>query len=268
MKVALLACVSTLRLLAAYFVKNMQAAMEYRGAFLAQIVILLTIHGSWLLFWWTYFLQFPLVNGWQQTDIIVIWAISALAIGLGSVCFGNVFKLPQLISTGGLDVYLAMPRPALLHICISESDSSGWGDIVFALVAFNVFVHPALVQALLFVLLGGMASLIFVSFLVIVGSLTFFLGRADALMQQVIGALTAFSTYPMNIFHGIVRVLLFSVIPAGFISYVPLQLLHQFTWPVMGVMSGFTILLVLCALGFFHLGLKRYESGNLFGMQN
>ena len=77
-----------------------------------------------------------------------------------------------------------------------------------------------------------------------------------------------FSTYPMNIFNGVVHILLFTILPAGFISFVPLQLLHHFAWPLFGGMCGFLLLIMLGAAGFFQLGLKRYESGNLLGMQN
>ena len=84
----------------------------------------------------------------------------------------------------------------------------------------------------------------------------------------MLGALTTFSTYPMNIFTGVVRLLLFTVVPAGFVSFVPLQLLQQFSWPLLGGMVGFTVLFVAVAVGMFQLGLKRYESGNLLGMQN
>ncbi len=64
------------------------------------------------------------------------------------------------------------------------------------------------------------------------------------------------------------RGLLFTVVPAGFISFVPLQLLHQFMWPLFGGMVGFTLLFVAIAVGLFELGLRHYESGNLMGMQN
>jgi hypothetical protein len=33
-------------------------------------------------------------------------------------------------------------------------------------------------------------------------------------------------------------------------------------------MVGFTLLIVAVAVGLFELGLRRYESGNLLGMQN
>ena len=84
----------------------------------------------------------------------------------------------------------------------------------------------------------------------------------------MLGALTMFSTYPMNIFNGVVRILLFTIVPAGFISFVPLQLLQHFSWPLFCAMIGFTLLFVSIAVGMFNLGLRRYESGNLLGMQN
>jgi viologen exporter family transport system permease protein len=265
---ALRACGSTLRFIGAYFVANLQAAMEYRVAFWVQIFVMVGNDSLWLLFWWSYFHQFPLVNGWQQTDVVVIWAVSALGFGLGMATFGNAPKLAQLIMTGGLDAYLGMPRYTLLHACISATDPSAWGDVIFAIGAYIVFLHPGPLNFLLFLLLGIMVALIFASFLIIFGSLAFFLGNTDGLTQQMLGALITFATYPMNIFNGAVRVLLFTIIPAGFISFVPLQLLHQFTWPMIGAMLGFTLLITLGAAGFFHLGLKKYESGNLMGMQN
>lgn len=261
-------CGRTLRFMGAYFVANLQAAMEYRVAFWVQIAVMLGNDSLWLFFWWSYFHAFPLVNGWQQTDIVVIWAISALGIGLESAIFGNAPKLAQLVMTGGLDAYLGMPRNVLLHVCISATEPTAWGDVLFAIGAYTIFLHPGPLNLLFFLLLGCVVSLIVASFLVIFGSLAFFLGNTDGLVQQMLGALTTFSTYPMNIFTGAVRLLLFTIIPAGFISFVPLQLLQRFTWPLAGAMLGFTLLILLSAAGFFQLGLKRYESGNLLGMQN
>jgi ABC-2 type transport system permease protein len=84
----------------------------------------------------------------------------------------------------------------------------------------------------------------------------------------MVGALISFSTYPMDIFNGAVRLLLFTVLPAGFISFIPLQLLHRFTWPLVGIMIAATLIIVLLAASIFELGMRRYESGNLMGMQS
>ncbi len=257
----------TLRFIRAYTVANVQAAMEYRVSFWMQILTMVANDSLWLFFWWTYFHQFPLVHDWQVTDIVVLWSVAACGFGISMGFFGNGPRLAALIMNGSLDAYLGMPRYVLLHVCVSASDPTAWGDIVFAVGAYLLFLHPDLLHLGLFVVMALMVALIFTSFVVIFGSLAFFVGNTETLAQQLLGTLVTFSTYPMNLFNGVVRLLLFTVVPAGFVSFVPLQLLHQFSWLLLGALAGFTTLIVAIAAGLFHLGLKRYESGNLMGMQ-
>ena len=173
----------TARFIGSYVVANLQAAMEYRVAFIVQIITMIANDSLWLFFWWTYFRQFPLVNGWQSSNIIVIWAVAACGFGIGMGVFGNTPKLAALIMNGGLDAYLGMPRNVLLHVCITASDPTAWGDILFAVGAFALLLHPDLLHFALFLLLSILGSLIFVSFLVIIGSLAFFLGNTEGLSQ-------------------------------------------------------------------------------------
>jgi len=94
-------------------------------------------------------------------------------------------------------------------------------------------------------------------------SLAFWLGDAEGLAQELWGALINFSTYPTVIFKGAVKVLLFTVLPAGFIAYVPVELLRQFRWSWLGGVLGFAALMVVDSTAMFRAGLRRYESGNL-----
>src|SRR5260370_23853684 len=105
--------VRTAGFIGSYVVANLQAAMEYRTAFIVQIITMVANDGLWLFFWWTYFRAFPLVNGWQSSNIIVIWAVAACGFGIGMGVFGNASKLSALIMSGGLDAYLGMPRNGL-----------------------------------------------------------------------------------------------------------------------------------------------------------
>ncbi len=256
-----------LHLIGAYAIANTQAAMEYRAAFWVQIGIMFSSDWLWIAFWWTFFRQFPLGNGWQGSDIVILWAVTGLASGISLCVFGNTPRLASLIMNGGLDVYLGMPRNVLLHVCIAATDPSSWGDILFALGAYVLLVRPDPWHIALFLLLSMLAACIFTAFLIILGSLAFFLGNTEGLAQQMFNALITFSTYPMSIFDGTVKLLLFTIIPAGFISFVPLQLLHHFSWSLLAAMIGATLVFVGLAIGLFHLGLRRYESGNLLGMQ-
>ncbi len=261
------ASLHTLRFIGAYTIANIQAAMEYRTAFAMQVLTMVANDSLWLFFWWTYFHQFPLTNGWHGTDIVILWAVAACGFGIGVGVFGNARQLAALITNGGLDAYLGMPRYTLLHVCVAATDPTAFGDILFAVGAFLLLVHPNIMQIGLFVLLVILVAFIFTAFTVVLCSLSFFLGNTEGLAQQMLGALISFSTYPMDIFHGAVRLLLFTIVPAGFISFIPLQLLRGFTWPLLGIMVGATLLIVASAVGVFELGLRKYESGNLLGMQ-
>jgi ABC-2 type transport system permease protein len=61
----------------------------------------------------------------------------------------------------------------------------------------------------------------------------------------------------------VVRVLLYTLIPAAFVGSVPARLLSDFHWEQMAMLVAFTAGLALAARGVFYWGLRRYESGNL-----
>src|SRR2546421_10638145 len=93
---------STLRFIGAYAAANVQAAMEYRVSFLVQILTMVANDSLWLFFWWTYFHQFPLVHGWQATDIVIIWTVVACSFGISVGFFGNASRFATLLMNVGL----------------------------------------------------------------------------------------------------------------------------------------------------------------------
>ncbi len=194
-------CVSTLHFIGVYIIANLQSSMEYRVAFFVQVMTMIVTDCLWLFFWWTYFHQFPLVHGWQSTDIVILWSVSACGFGISVGIFGNTRQLSALIMKGGLDAYLGMPRYVLLHVCIATNEPTAWGDVLFGIGAYLVFLHPDLFHMGLFVLLIVFVCFIFTAFAILLGSLAFFIGNTEGLMQQMFGALISFSTYPMDIFR-------------------------------------------------------------------
>src|SRR5881398_3884596 len=159
--------VRALRFIAAYAIANIQSAMEYRISFWVKVLTMVANDSLWLFFWWTYFHQFPLTNGWQGTDIVILWAVAACGFGIGMGVFGNARQLAALIMNGGLDAYLGMPRYALLHVCVAATDPTAFGDILFSVGAFLLLLHPDLAHIALFVLLGLQVAFIFTSFVLL-----------------------------------------------------------------------------------------------------
>jgi ABC-2 type transport system permease protein len=88
-------------------------------------------------------------------------------------------------------------------------------------------------------------------------------GNADNLAAQAINALITFGLYPVEIFPGVIRVLLYTLIPAAFVGSLPAELLAEFDWGRMATLVAFTAGILLAARCVFQWGLRRYESGNL-----
>lgn len=237
--------------------------LEYRAAFWAQVLSMLLNDAMWLCFWVLYFERFPVVKGWERQDVVCLWAIVATGYGVAHGLAGNAANLARIIYRGELDVYLAQPQPVLLHVLVSRTRASAWGDVLFGTVVFAWLGGPTSLRCGLYVVAALLAGTLLCSFLVLVQSLAFFLGNAELLAEQLYGALIHFSTYPTGIFAGPVKLILFSVLPAGFINYLPVGLLRNFSWPfalaALAAAAGFG----LGAVRVFAAGLRRYESGNL-----
>src|SRR5277367_3418262 len=90
------------KLVAAYVRLNLRAQMEYRGAFISQIIAMFLNDGFWLLFWVLFFSKFPVLRGWQLKDVVTMWAVGASAIGIADNVCGNISLLPTLIARGQL----------------------------------------------------------------------------------------------------------------------------------------------------------------------
>jgi ABC-2 type transport system permease protein len=259
---------SELRFLAALWQANLQAAMEYRAAFLTQVAGMIINNGLYFLFWVLFFERFEQVGGYGLRDVALLFGVAACSFGLGVYLFGNTISLAEIISEGRLDYYLALPRPALLHTLASRSVASGLGDASYGLISF-LAVGPHTIDGVArFIVAVACGATVFVSFLVLVNSLAFWMGSASQISSQVLMALITFATYPVSLFDGTAKLLLFTVFPAALMGAVPAQFVRAFGWAELGMLAagagGFLGLAILA----FQRGLRRYESGSAITTQS
>jgi ABC-2 type transport system permease protein len=246
-----------------YLRHNLKSAMAYRGAFLLQVFGMMLNNTVLLFFWWVLFSQLPSLRGWNLNQVMILYALVALAFGLANIVCGNGFLVARIIVRGDLDYYLALPADPLLHLLVSRMSLSAWGDMAFGLLVF-LFADPDRWRHLpLFLLLGLLAAIVIVAFSVLVGSLAFWVGNADNLATQAINALITFGIYPIEIFPGVIQWLLYTLIPAAFVGSMPAGLLSDFSWGRLGLLLAAAAGSALAARAVFQRGLRRYESGNL-----
>lgn len=256
-----------LNLVRVYLGFNFRSQFEYRGAFVAQIVSMAINDSMWLGFWMFFFHKFPVLGSWNLQDVITMWSVIAAGYGLGSGIAGNASVLATVIVKGEVDPWLLYPRKVLPHLLLGRMSVSAWGDFLFGVLAFLLLAHPTLDQILLFSVLVPSVAMTFIGFNVMCGSLGFFLGNAENVSEQLRFALITFGTYPPAIFDGAAKLLLFTVIPAGFCSYLPVEALKQHSVEyVLLTMAGSVAILAAGALTFYA-GLNRYESGSLMDLR-
>ncbi len=146
---------------------------------------------------------------------------------------------------------------------VTTEKQPGLRDSLPRIAAFVVTAALALLLDALIAVLIGLSALIFVAFSVIAGALAFWIGQSQNLAMQLQNAMLTFGLYPVDIFPGLVRVLLYTLIPAAFVGSIPALLLADFDWGRLAGLFLVTAALLLVARTVFALGLRRYESGNL-----
>jgi ABC-2 type transport system permease protein len=253
-----------MRYLGALLLTNLKASVALRGAFWARAAFMALNNGIMLVLWLLFFLRYRDVNGWRAADTVAIYAVTASAYGLAVILGHGVSDLARRIHEGGLDAFLTQPKDVLLQCVASRSEASGWGDLFSGVVLFAVAGHlaPATLPVCLVTALSGAA--IFLSWNVMFHSLAFWLGDTSTVSRQAWHFLILFSLYPSTIFGGWLKLLLFTALPAGFIGFLPVDLLHRFSWGTLLAVAGAAAAYVALAALVFRLGLRRYQSGSRF----
>ena len=98
---------------------------------------------------------------------------------------------------------------------------------------------------------------------VILSSLSFWYRKSDIIADTGNTLMTNFATYPDGIFKGIVKILLFTLVPVGIVNYIPVKVLINFNLSLFLIVVGVTIMSLFFAFLIFYQGLKRYSSSNL-----
>ncbi len=174
------------------------------------------------------------MRGWGIDDMYITYGVLASSFGLVALLFGNAFNLSEIINQGRLDYYLSLPRPVLLHAVASRTIASGMGDFSYGFLSFALSGQFSWDGLLRFVLATLLAAVVFVSFLILVNSLAFWLGMVSNLAGLALNALVTFGIYPITLFDNYAKLILFTLIPAALMGAVPADFIRGFSWQTSG----------------------------------
>lgn len=253
-----------LRLFREVFAANVAAVVEYRFSFLIQFLGMMVNNAAFLVFWVVLLGHTGSIGGWGFGDILFLWALGPAAFGLAHVVFGNVRQMGALILQGDLDVYLLQPKDPLFHALISRTIPSAWGDLLYGFLLLP-FITLDPVRMGLFLVFTVTGALLFVGTFGLVQTLAFWLGNISGIAQAVTEFMLNFTLYPETVFPQEMRWVFYSLIPAGFLVFLPLHVLRTLDGIWVPVIVAAAVGLCVLNAVVFRAGLKRYESGNAVG---
>lgn len=253
--------ISNIKLFLEYQKIFLKSAIEYRANFLLSSFFMFLNDFIWLFFWYLIYYKLGDINGWVFQDLIYIYVFATISFGIAGYFFGNHKEIADLVVKGKLDFYLTLPKKDLTHILVSKNSWFDLGDLIFGITILIFMVSITKVPLILLMIIP--ATVVLIAFGILLGSIAFYVPSSETLGSTLYETLITFSLYPGSIFTGATKFITLFVIPAGFITSVPVSLLQSFdlTWFILLFLFAFALLLI--AIYVFYKGLKKYESGNL-----
>lgn len=255
---------ATTRFAATLVSTSVRSAMAERGAFLMRVILMAVNNAIFFTFWIVLLSRVPRIRGYTLGDVAVLYGTVAVAHGLAVFVAGGIQYLARVIHDGELDALIAQPKPTLLYAVGLRSQPSGLGDIVSGLIMIGLSGRVTTMGIPVVIAAAVAGAVVLVATAVLVHSAAFWLGRTESASRQLYEVTLMFSLYPDTLFTGPMRWILFTIIPAGFVGYLPAELIRA---PAMGtavaIVAGVAAYCVVAAWVFAR-GLRVYNSGSRF----
>lgn len=241
---------------------NIMKQMTNKVTFITNIVFMILNNASFIVQWIILFSLKDEIGGYTIKEVLLLWALAASTYGLSFIVFRKAFEMPELIINGKLDTFLVQPKNVFLSVITSDTKVSAIGDLIYGYIC--LFLYGITIKNfLLFTIFTITGAIILTAFASIVGSLSFWLVKADVLADSLNNIMISFGTYPGTIFKKGIKLILYTVIPVGIANYIPVDTIIKFNLVNFLIVALFTIAISVIAFVVFYRGLKRYSSSNL-----
>ncbi|WP_173087899.1 ABC-2 family transporter protein [Devosia sp. 1635] len=250
---------------------KMRARLQYRAslviAWLAQAFGYLGVYSAI----WIIVSRFERLGGWTWPEIALMLGFHVFAYALGACfTFVQLRDMDQLVSTGNFDALLVRPIHPWLYLVFSGLNIEYGGHLLlgallmlWALPELGVAWTPLL--ALQFAASIVSAALITAALFTAIGATALAAGRSRFLFG-IYFDFWEMARYPLPIFTPLLQVTLLTIIPLGFMAYVPVAVLLDKPVPFLGALASPAAIVAgpLCALlaaRYWRWCQRRYQTG-------
>jgi ABC-2 type transport system permease protein len=238
-------------------------AASNKRALIFQISVMIFNDLIWIAFWVLFTRVAGNVRGWDRNRILLLQATLTTVGGIVLGILNNARHIGALAVDGRLDATLSLPVRPLSHLLVRRVDPTFLGDTIFGVALFAIVGHPTPTRIAIYLGVLVASITVLTSFLVLAGSLAFFTGRGES-GDLGFHSILLMANYPLDLFGGATKVIVFTVIPAAFVATVPSKLIDNFNGPSALRLLGVAAFFALAASTIFRLGLRRYSSGSVW----
>ena len=263
----------TVKLLLISYGTYLKSMVEYRPAFVMDILVPIVMYSMSYLGIWILLDRFKMIQGWTLYEVMLLFNLNLVAYALTSFFFRTAMSddIQNMIRMGNFDIVLVRPVNTLVYMLLGRPNAGYFGQLTLGTVVFivcfsNLDIQFSLVKVIFFIttIIGG--TLIQSAMFLFVGTMSFWIIRTNSIHGTITGSCRSFVNYPISIYGKFIQVFLTFIIPFGFINFYPSKylldrsgdaLFHpilQYGTPVVG------IVLFLLAYKFWTIGVNKYES--------
>jgi ABC-2 type transport system permease protein len=212
--------------------------------------------------------KFGALEGWSLPEVAYLYGVIILAHTIYRIFASDVHRLENYFVNGELDQLLIRPVPVLLAL-MSQNFSMQAGQFVqsFAVLVFAISsllgsgtVGWLIVPETVYAVLCG--AVILFSIGLATATVGFWTMRINELQNLTEDASRNAALYPLDVFPGWLKTFLLTVIPVGFVNYVPaLYTVRGVGGPwLLAATGAFALLFLAASLLFWRYGVTKYQS--------
>lgn len=250
---------------------RLRSDMQYRTSFVLFLVGQIFVGAADFLAIAVIFGRVDSLGGWSVGEVAFLFGMSSLAFGVGDIFISQVELAAQHIKAGTFDAFLVRPIGALWQLSAFEFATRRVGRmvqpvVVLAIALSRLDVHwtPAHVALIPMTLVVGVA--IYGSIWVLTSSLSFWTVETQELANSFTYGGNTLTSYPIDVFSGVLRRIVIFVVPIAFVAYFPAVVLFDKPMPfdlprwVAWLGPFVAALLVGLARAVWRLALRHYRS--------
>lgn len=257
-----------LRLFVHFVAFSFSRTFEFRFDFYMRIIMDIFYYTVSISFFKIIFLHTPTVAGWDEPMMMIFVAGYCMVDAINMTLFANnMWQLPNLVNSGGLDYYLIRPASTLFFLSLRDFAANSFLNLVITLgiFAWAVLRYPLPLPAwkiAVFLLMIANGSFIFYCLNMLMNMNVFFSHSGQG-FGPMVWNLMKLGERPDRIYSGWIRRVLTTVLPFAVIASFPARLLIEEFDPMVLIHALAVSATLFSALLFiWNKGLKNYSSAS------